>query len=203
MAERVQWRIKGSLVGVCNCDWGCPCNFNAPPTYGNCQGPYIWYIEEGRFGGLTLDGLYIGMAQEFPGPLDQGHGTCQFIIDARADDEQRGALLRLLKGDVGGVFGIFASITETVLDPIYAPFEGSMNGLETQLRVPGVLELGLASIKNPVTGEPEEIQLVKPTGFTSTLSDLGTSTVCRYTGGFQHDVSGKYAEFAPYEYSGP
>ena len=72
-----------------------------------------------------------------------------------------------------------------------------MNGLNTQLRLPGVLELGLASIKDPVTGEPEEILLVRPSGFTSP-SGLGRSTVCRYTGGFQHGVSGIYAEFAPY-----
>lgn len=78
-----------------------------------------------------------------------------------------------------------------------------MNGLESRVRVPGVLEIGLTTIKNPVTGEPEEVKLVKPTGFTSTESDLGASTVCRYAGGLQHDVSGKYAEFAPFEYSGP
>ena len=129
--------------------------------------------------------------------------TTQLVVDARADDQQREAILRLFKGEDGGPFAIFAAVTETVLDPILAQFEAAMNGLESWVRVPDVLELGLTTVKNPVTGEPEELNLIKPTGFTSKEADLGASTVYRFTGGFQHDHSGKYAEFAPFEYSGP
>ena len=197
------WRLKGKLVGACNCDWGCPCNFNAPPTDGKCQGPYVWYIEQGLFGETGLDELYMCLVVEFPGPIHEGRGTGQAIIDSRANEGQREALLTLLSGEAGGPFAIFAALTETVFDPIFAPFEASMNGLDSRVTVPGVLELGLTTMKNPVTGEPEEVRLVKPTGFTSTESELGASTVCRFTGGFQHEHSGKYAEFAPFEYGGP
>ena len=198
-----KWRLKGNLIGACNCDWGCPCNFNAQPTDGKCQGPYVWNIEEGRFGETVLDGLSMILVNEFPGPVHEGRGTSQAVIDARADDRQRDALLILLAGEAGGPFAIFAALTETVFDPIFAPFEASINGLASRVTVPGVLELGLTTIRNPVTGEAEEIKLVKPTGFTSTESELGASTVYRFTGGFQHDHSGKYAEFAPFEYTGP
>ena len=58
------------------------------------------------------------------------------------------------------------------------------------------------AITNPVTGDVEEGKLVKPTGITSFESDMGTSLVCRYTGGIQHNHPDKYAEFAPFEYSG-
>ena len=95
------------------------------------------------------------------------------------------------------------SVTETWLDPIIAPFEAVIDGLNSRVSVPGVLELGLTSIKNPVTGETEELKLVKGTGFTSTDTDLGSTTVYRYTGGFQHEHSGKYGEFAKFEYGGP
>ena len=94
-------------------------------------------------------------------------------------------------------------MTEKELDPIIAPFETVIDGLSSRVRVPDVLELGLASIKNPVTGEPEELKLVKGTGFTSTDTDLGKTTVYRFTGGFSHEHSGKYGEFAPFEYSRP
>ena len=203
MAIGVQWRIKGSVFGACNCDWGCPCNFDAPPTYVSCEGTYIWHIEEGQYGDVVLDGLYIGWASEFPGPLHEGHGVAQYVIDAGANEQQREALLSLLRGEAGGPFAILASITETTLDPIFATFEVSINGLQSHATVPGVLEMALTTVKNPVTGLPEELHLVKPTGFTSTESDLGASTVYRFSGGFQHDHSGKYADFAPFEYSGP
>ena len=197
------WRLKGSMIGACNCDWGCPCNFDARPTNGFCHGTYLWHIQEGHFGDVPLGGLFMSWSGQAPGAVHEGHLTTQVIIDAKANDKQREAILRLFKGQDGGPFAIFAAVTETVLDPIFAQFEGSMNGLDSRITVPGVLELALTTIKNPVTGQPEEVKLVKPTGFTSNNTDLGATTVYRYTGGFQHEHSGKYGEFAPFEYSGP
>ena len=198
-----RWRLKGTLIGACSCDWGCPCNFDARPTNGWCQGAYVWRIQEGRFGDIVLDGLYMSWVAESPGALHEGHVTSQAVIDDSADEQQREALLTLLKGDVGGPFAIFATVTETFLDPIFAPFQASIDGLDSGVNVPGVLELGLTTVKNPVTGKPEEVKLVKPTGFTSVETDLGATTVYRFTGGFQHDHSGKYGEYATFEYSGP
>ena len=197
------WRLKGSIIGACNCDWGCPCNFDAPPTYGHCHGAYVWKIQDGRFGYVELDGLCVGWVAESPAAMHLGHGTAQVIIDEQADDAQRAALLDLLSGKFGGPFEILASVTETWLDPIFARFEAVIDGLKSRVSVPGVLEMGLTSIKNPITGEPEHVTLVKPTGFTSNNTDLGATTVYRYTGGFQHEHSGKYGEFANFEYQGP
>ncbi len=196
------WHLKGSIVGACNCDWGCPCNFDAPPTYGHCNGAYVWQIEEGRFGDVGLNGLCIGWVGESPGAMHLGHGTAQKIIDDRADEGQRAALLSLLSGKYGGPFEILASVTEKELEPIIAPFKTVIDGLSSHVSVPKVLELGLASIRNPVTGKPEELKLLKGTGFTSTDTELGSTTVYRFTGGFCHEHSGKYGEFANFEYQG-
>ena len=199
-AESGGYYLKGVLLGAC--DWGCPCNFDAPPTDGRCHGTWAWDIHEGRFGEVPLAGLSIASAGEWPGAIHLGHGTVQHVIDSRATSPQREALLCLLNGGAGGPFAIFAAVTETFLEPIYAPFEASINGLDSRVFVPGVLEIGLTSIKNPVTGVPEEMKLLKRTGITSLESDLGASTVYRYSGGFQHDHSGKYGEFAPFDYRG-
>jgi ABC-type multidrug transport system ATPase subunit len=61
----------------------------------------------------------------------------------------------------------------------------------------------ITRIKNPVTGAEEEIYLDNPTGFTSKRSELGMSDVARLTGdGLSLDVSGQYAEYAEFSYSG-
>ena len=203
MASPIQWRIRGELVSACNCDWGCPCNFDARPTDGWCGGAYVWHIREGLFGDIGLDGLYFVLATESPGPIHEGHMISQAVIDSSADEHQREVLLNLAMGENGGPFAIFAAVTETFLDPIYAPFEATMDGLKTRITVPGVMEMALTTVKDPVTGRPKETRLVKPTGFTSRDTDLGATTVYRFSGGFQHDYSGKYGEYARYEYSGP
>ena len=61
------WSLKGTIIGACSCNWGCPCNFNAPPTYGHCHGAYVWQIQEGQFGDVHLNGLCMGWAGESPG----------------------------------------------------------------------------------------------------------------------------------------
>ena len=111
MTTATQWRMKGSIICACSCDWGCPCNFNARPTYGSCEGTYIWQVEAGHYEDVSLDGLVMSWSGESPGPVHEGHITTQVVIDSRANDQQREAILRLFKGEDGGPFAIFAAVT--------------------------------------------------------------------------------------------
>ena len=51
------WHISGEEVVSCNCAWGCPCQFNALPTYGNCEALTAMDIQRGHFGSTPLDGV--------------------------------------------------------------------------------------------------------------------------------------------------
>lgn len=51
------WHLSGTVFIACNCDYGCPCNFNARPTTGVCEGGWTWHVGEGAYGGVALDGL--------------------------------------------------------------------------------------------------------------------------------------------------
>jgi hypothetical protein len=57
-----EWEIHGVHFGNCNCAYGCPCQFNALPTYGNCQAISFSRIDQGHFGDVPLDGLKMGFA---------------------------------------------------------------------------------------------------------------------------------------------
>jgi len=87
-----QWTIRGVEYGNCNCDWGCPCQFNAPTTYGNCEAVTGGIVEEGHFNDTPLDGLRWIMLIWWPGRIADGNGRQQFIIDEGADADQRVAL---------------------------------------------------------------------------------------------------------------
>ena len=45
----INWHIKGKQFGNCNCNYGCPCQFNALPTDNYCHGMGAFLIEEGFF----------------------------------------------------------------------------------------------------------------------------------------------------------
>ena len=93
-----EWVIKGSEFNNCNCSYGCPCQFNALPTHGNCRSLTGIQIEEGYFGDIRLDGLRAVLLAVFPGAVHEGNGTMQLVIDERADAP---AARRALEAPVG------------------------------------------------------------------------------------------------------
>lgn len=54
---KIKWHLRGLYLDSCNCDWGCPCQFNANPTHGNCEGLSAIHITEGKYGDVKLDRL--------------------------------------------------------------------------------------------------------------------------------------------------
>ena len=178
----LRWRMSGSLLGECNCDWGCPCSFDAPPTNGGCEGVYTWIVDKGVYGNVKLDGLVLAIPGTWPGAVHLGHGTSVLLVDKRAKPDQRKALEKLGKGEAGGPFAVFASVTERWLPTVSASFDIRLNGIRSTLRVDSgkIYDLALSRIKNPVTGDEEEVYLDKPTGFTAKRSELGMSVVARF-----------------------
>src|ERR1043166_904352 len=100
MAEN--WQIRGKVLEACNCDWGCPCNFNALPTTGKCEGGWTWHVEEGAYGDVRFDGLNFSVYVNWPGAIHHGNGEAVVFIDELADDQQRSAVETLVGGTAGG-----------------------------------------------------------------------------------------------------
>ena len=92
------WRLEGEWIKNCNCAFGCPCDFNAPPTHGSCKGMVGMKITKGHFEGTKLDGLVFAATVDFPGALHEGNGKMQPIIDERATPKQRQALSNIMSG---------------------------------------------------------------------------------------------------------
>jgi hypothetical protein len=200
--------MRGAIFGGCNCDFGCPCNFNVPPTDGYCDGVYVFAVRDGRYGALTLESLSFAWAASFPGPLHQGNGKAVLIVDEDANPEQRSAFETLWRsGEAGAPFELLDSITATWFPTVYASFELTLAGIDSGVRIGAagaIYDLVQSRARNPVTGEEEEIYLDKPTGFTSKRSELGMAPVSRFQcGELAWDTSGKYAEYAEFEYAGP
>lgn len=196
------WAMRGYLLGACSCDWGCPCSFNARPTKGFCEGGYVWHVVEGWYGDIKLDGVTFCWLAHSPGPLHEGNVTAQLVVDARATQAQRDAILKISEGKEGGPFAIFASVTSKFLAPVFTAFDLKIDGLHSYARAGEVFDLRLSPIENPVTGSREQLQLRKPTGFTSTWADLGkTAKLVVDAPGMKYDHSGQYAEYSEFAYT--
>jgi hypothetical protein len=194
------WRLEGEWMKNCNCAFGCPCDFNAPPTHGSCKGLVGMKITKGNFEGIKLDGLMFAATVDFPGALHEGNGNMQPIVDERATAEQRQALFNIMSGKhsaEGTLFHIFSQIVTTIHDPIFAPFEFSFdkNGRIARLVAQGVLETDVEPIKNPVTGSPHRIRVVMPEGFEHREAEAASANISS-TGAIKFETKGSHSSLA-------
>src|SRR3989442_3514043 len=70
-----KWRLEGEYIQSCNCDYGCPCNFDAYPTRGHCEALAGYRITKGSFDGTTLDGVKFAWGLWWPRAIHEGNGA--------------------------------------------------------------------------------------------------------------------------------
>ena len=160
----IDWRIKGTLLQGCNCDRGCPCNFNAPPTDGSCDGAWAGHIDDGNYGDTQLNGLNFALGAAWPKAIHLGNGEGFILIDEKADEAQREALTAILTGNAGGPFGILAGTISTLHGPQFVAIDINLDAANSTVRAGGLLELDLEPIKNPVSGADAFPGIVLPQG---------------------------------------
>jgi hypothetical protein len=197
----VDWRMRGIQVSNCNCDFGCPCQFNSLPTHGNCRAYMFVQIEKGHFGKVSLDGLRWGGLFSWPGPIHLGGGTAMAVIDERADPEQRAALEAIAQGketEPGSLITqVFSATFATALPTQFKAIELSIEERTgtARVRVPGLLDASAEPIKNPVTGAPHRARVLLPTGFEYRQAEYVSGTG-KSTGPIALDFQGTHAHIA-------
>jgi hypothetical protein len=177
---KTKWALEADFLQACSCDYGCPCEFSAPPTRGFCDGTGAWRITTGHFGDVALDGITVGFAARWPKAIHEGNGTLAVFIDERATPQQREALLTICSGKAGGLpFEILATTITKVLDPIFAPIEFNLNGRDSSVYIGKSLQVAMEPIKNPVTKEPESVRVDHGTGFIFKTAEAVSAKECR------------------------
>jgi len=195
------WEIEGRELVNCNCSYGCPCQFNAPPTHGLCQAIGAIAVDKGHYGDVRLDGTRIGVVFHWPGPIHMGKGKCQPIVDSNASPQQREALLKIASGQdtepFATMFAVFATTFDKVFDPIFTPieFEVDIDARRGKVSAEGVFELRGEPIRNPVTGMEHRVRIDLPHGFEYELAEIGSAS-SRSRGNLAIELKNSYAQFA-------
>jgi hypothetical protein len=205
------WSIEGAWFKNCNCDPGCPCDFNQAPTTGQCEGIIGMRIDKGHFGGVSLDGLKFAGAAWWPGRLDEGNGHIVPIVDESADGAQREALLTIMSGQAGGtMFEIFAAVCPHVREPVFAPidFDFDLESRSGRLRAGEVIDTEVETLRAIGSTEPYRIVVKIPGGFEYTgdgedaETALATSLKVRGGGELDYEHTSSHSSMAYVKHQG-
>jgi hypothetical protein len=199
--SETKWTIRGREFANCNCSYGCPCQFNAAPTNGNCWAVVAIQIDQGHHGDVPLDGLKIAGIFKYPAAIHMGNGEALPIVDKRADAQQRDALLRIMSGQDtrpgATMFQVFFSMLSKVYDPVFADidFQVDIDKRRAKLSVPGYVEQRGEPIVNPVTGDEHRIRIEPVGGFEFKIAEVGRGWT-RTSGPISYELADTYGQFA-------
>jgi hypothetical protein len=178
----IDWYVEGVKFGNCNCDHACPCQFESLPTHGNCLGIEIIRIDRGHFGDVKLDGLCAAVQYQWPGPIYEGKGEMQAIIDRRASPAQRAALIAITHGDetveAATHWWVFRAMSDKVHDPLFEPidFDIDVDARIARAGIPGILEASGRPITGPLDGKPHRVRIDLPNGMEFHQAEIGSAS---------------------------
>lgn len=203
---RTSWRLVGEELVHCNCDWSCPCQFNANPTQGFCEAIIGYAVRDGHFGETSMDGVRFVEVVSWPGPIHEGDGHRMLIVDEASSDDQRAAVEALVSGAHGGAyFEIFASVIPNEHGTTVAPidFEIDREARTGAIRIDGIAESRAEPIRNPVTGDEHRIRIVIPEGFEYKEAEIGSTALARVTAEdpLSLDLEGTYAQLNEFDWT--
>jgi hypothetical protein len=203
------WSMAGRYIKNCNCDPGCPCDFNQAPTHGNCEGMLGMGIDKGSFDGVSLDGLHWAALYWWPGRIDEGNGDIQWIVDEAANDEQRDALLTILGGKAGGIiFEILDMVCPHKKEPISAPFEfgWDIDQRSAHMKAGDVLDTATETLRGIDPPDPYRILVQIPGGFEYTgegnNAEVAQAQRIRGQGDIKFDLTDAHSSLARVHFTG-
>jgi hypothetical protein len=179
--SKTKWKLHVYYLDACNCDWGCPCQFNAKPTHDNCEGLGGVHIINGNYANIKLDELNLAFIGSWPGPIHEGHGKASYYIDYRSDDKQFDALSKIITGKSGGggPFSLYASIIEGYNEPVRSRIIFQSKGIRSHLMVGDKdnleIDAWLEPIRNPVTHNIHRAIIELPEGFEATRMEQAST----------------------------
>jgi hypothetical protein len=197
----IDWELQATEFVNCNCAYGCPCQFNAPPTHGDCHAAAAYDIHKGHHGDISLDGLKVVGIFSWPGAIHEGNGRAFLIVDETASEAQRAGLLSILSGEDtepgATIWNVFAATFAEVLPPDFRPIDITIDveGRTGKVTINGYVTMQGVPIRNPVTGDEHRARIDLPNGFEYTLAEMGSGS-SKISGPIAFDVSDSYGQFA-------
>jgi hypothetical protein len=164
-------------------------------------------IDEGHFGTVDLAGLKLAVFYAWPGPIFEGKGELQAVIDEAADKDQRDALNRIVLGEeteeAATHWWVFRAMSDTIHETLFAPIECEvdMENRTFHANIPGILKSTGSPIKSPATGGEHRVRIQIPDGIEFEVAEMGSVTASA-TGAILLDLKDSYGQFSHLKHSG-
>jgi hypothetical protein len=155
------WKLRGTYVETCSCDFFCPCNFNLAngADYDRCRATLVFNITDGDVEGTDVSGLAVVVIIDTPKVMTEGNWQLGTVIDAKASDEQAEKLQAVFGGELGGPMAMLGPLIGENLGVQRAPIEVRDDGLRHSVRIGDATGFDVEDVVpfGVETGEPARV----------------------------------------------
>jgi hypothetical protein len=155
------WKLRGTYVETCSCDFFCPCNFNLAngADYDRCRATLVFNITDGDVDGTDVGGLAVVVIADTPKVMTEGNWRLGTVIDAKASDEQAEKLQAVFSGELGGPMAALGPLVGENLGIQRAPIEVRDDGLRHSVRIGDTTSFDVEDVVpfGVETGEPARV----------------------------------------------
>ena len=163
---------------------------------------FAFHIQEGDFGGVSLNNLNLVVIAYTPGNMGAGNWTTAVYIDEKANDAQRKALGRILSGEIGGPAQRWMPLTTDFKGTKYCPITYTSEGRNRGVSIPEIINFNVEGIVAGRGNEPMRLENVgHPVSSTLTMARGTSSTYTDH--GMSWDNTGKNGHYATFGWQWP
>ena len=137
-------------------------------------------------GEIDLSGVKAVSMMKFPGPIHEGNGEMQIILDARSSKDQQNAIQSIIYGKetepMATAFSMYVSMMKKIHDPLIKNIELDIN-IETRicnLKAEDIITTKTEPIKNPITGENHRARINLPNGMEFKEAEMGSGMLFKF-----------------------
>ena len=176
------WKLRGTYVETCSCEFFCPCNFNLAngADYDRCRVTLVFNITNGDVDGTDVSGLAVVVIADTPKVMTDGNWRLGTVIDGKASDEQVEKLQAVFSGELGGPMAALGPLIGENLGVQRAPIEVRDDGVLHSVRIGDTTGFDVEDVVpfGVESGEPVKFSgMFHPVGSDLTMAEAKRSRI--------------------------
>jgi len=152
----MSYRVRGSILEVCECNVLCPCWIGEDPDNGICRSAISYHYEQGLIDDIDVSGVTVAFAAFIPGNVLKGGWRVAMYVDEQASEAQFNALVSAHRGERGGPLADIVKLIGEMVSVERAVIEYSVVDGKGRMKVGETIEAELEPYRGP-TGEPTKL----------------------------------------------
>jgi len=152
----MSYRVRGSILEVCECNVLCPCWIGEDPDNGICRSAIAYHYEQGLIDDIDVSGVTVAFAAFIPGNVLKGGWRVAMYVDEQASEAQFNALVSAHRGERGGPLADIVKLIGEMVSVERAVIEYSVVDGKGRMKVGETIEAELEPYRGP-TGEPTKL----------------------------------------------